>query len=204
MPLEVWIQHSRLDQFLYDWQTLIAGILALLAGFGTVAATMIIAHRQIVASREEADRVVATTREQTETTVRLEQERVASEASAFRAMLEAAMARVLDEVDWARQTYPQLMKENDTPQSREAFTARNSITRGAFAELRAACVRQDSPLTGEFLGLEREIENFAMQWVDIKTAEGAVIRHGWHAGLGDQLTVIENKANELRQKAAEK
>ena len=31
MPLESWIQHSRVDQFLYDWQTLIAGLLALLA-----------------------------------------------------------------------------------------------------------------------------------------------------------------------------
>jgi hypothetical protein len=31
MPLESWIQHSRVDQFLYDWQTLIAGALALVA-----------------------------------------------------------------------------------------------------------------------------------------------------------------------------
>ena len=31
MPLENWIQHSRVDQFLYDWQTVIAGGLALLA-----------------------------------------------------------------------------------------------------------------------------------------------------------------------------
>ena len=31
MPLEVWIQHSRVNQFLYDWQTIIAGFVALLA-----------------------------------------------------------------------------------------------------------------------------------------------------------------------------
>ena len=31
MPLEGWIQHSRVDQFLYDWQTIIAGLAALLA-----------------------------------------------------------------------------------------------------------------------------------------------------------------------------
>jgi glycerol dehydrogenase-like iron-containing ADH family enzyme len=66
------------------------------AGFGTVVATLIIARRQIVASREEADKVIAATRaqtevtaKQTETTVRLEKDRVASEARAFRAMLEA-------------------------------------------------------------------------------------------------------------------
>jgi hypothetical protein len=37
------------------WQTIIAGVLAFAAGFGTVVATMIIARRQIAASREEAD-----------------------------------------------------------------------------------------------------------------------------------------------------
>ncbi len=87
MPLENWIRHSRVDQFLYDWQTVIAGVLAFVAGFGTVVATMIIARRQIAASREEADRVIAATREQTETTVRLERERGASEVDALRKAL---------------------------------------------------------------------------------------------------------------------
>jgi hypothetical protein len=58
MPLENWIQHSRVDEFLYDWQTVIAGILAFVAGFGTVVATMIIANKQIAASREEAKKVI--------------------------------------------------------------------------------------------------------------------------------------------------
>lgn len=31
MPLESWIQHSRVNEFLYDWQTFIAGIFALAA-----------------------------------------------------------------------------------------------------------------------------------------------------------------------------
>ncbi len=82
-----------------------------LAAFGTIAVTMIIARRQIAASREEADRVIAATRaqteatgRQTETTVRLEQMRDANEALAFHAMLEAAMARVLAEAAWARKT----------------------------------------------------------------------------------------------------
>ena len=89
------------------WQTVIAGVLALLAGLGTVVATMIIADRQITASAKEADRQIAASREeadkvitasraqteatfkQTETTVRLERERDASEATAFAAMVEA-------------------------------------------------------------------------------------------------------------------
>ena len=68
MPLESWIQHSRVNEFLYDWQTAIAGILALAAGLLTVVVTMIIARRQIDASRAEADRVIAATRAQTEVT----------------------------------------------------------------------------------------------------------------------------------------
>jgi hypothetical protein len=33
MPLESWIQHSRVNEFLYDWQTVIAGLAALVAAF---------------------------------------------------------------------------------------------------------------------------------------------------------------------------
>ena len=87
MSIEGWIQRWKVAQVFYDWQTLIAGVLALLAGFGTVAATMIIARRQINAAREEADSVIAATRaqtevtvKQTETTVRLARKRNESEA----------------------------------------------------------------------------------------------------------------------------
>ena len=87
VPVEVaqtpWHFTTWLDAFDH-WQTVIAGVLALAAGLGTVAATMIIARRQIDASREEADRVITATREQTETTVRLERERVSSELDAIR------------------------------------------------------------------------------------------------------------------------
>ena len=117
IPVEVaqtpWHFTTGLD-LLDHWQTVIAGVLALVAAFGTIVVTMIIARRQIGASREEADRVIAATRaqtratvKQTETTVRLDRMRDASEALAFHAMLEAAMARVLTEAAWARKTYPQ-------------------------------------------------------------------------------------------------
>jgi hypothetical protein len=76
------------------WQTIIAGVLALAAAVGTIVMTSRIANSQIVASREEADRVIAATRDQTavaqkqiDTTVRLERERLSSELDALRKSL---------------------------------------------------------------------------------------------------------------------
>jgi hypothetical protein len=46
-------------------------------------------------------------------------------------------------------------------ESEEAYEVRRCITKGAFAELRAACVRLGGELTSDFLDLEREIDNFA-------------------------------------------
>jgi hypothetical protein len=152
LPLETWIQHSRHDQFLYDWQTLIAGVLAIVAAAVTIWATIRSANREVDVAQE-----------QIETTLRLERERSAREASAFHAMLEAAMARVLAEAAWARKTYPGVLAQT-TGGSTDAFTFRQYITKGAFAELRASCVTQGNPLTGDFLDLEREIDSFAKQW----------------------------------------
>jgi hypothetical protein len=36
MPLESWIQHSRVNEFLYDWQTVIAGALAVVAALAVL------------------------------------------------------------------------------------------------------------------------------------------------------------------------
>ncbi len=196
-----WHYTTWLDLFDH-WQTVIAGVLAFVAGFGTVVATMIIARRQIDASREEANRIIAATREQTATTVRLEREREASEASAFHAMLKAAMARVLTEAAWARKTYPHMFTK--TNQWSDAPAVRQCITKGGFAELRAACVRQGGPLTGEFLDLEREIDSFAMQGEDKVINAGFLVRWGKHAGLREQFALIEAKATALRLKAAER
>jgi hypothetical protein len=49
---------------------------------------------------------------------------------------------------------------------------RQCITKGAFAELRAVCVKQGSPLTGDFLDLEREIDSFAGQYADRLSLRG--------------------------------
>ena len=179
IPVEVtqtpW-HYTNFWDWLDHWQTLIAGFLAFAAGVGTVVVAM---------------RVIAATREQTATTVRLEQTRNANEVSAFRVMLEAAMTRVLDEAAWARKTHPLILAQKAPSVSDEALAVRQSITKGAFAELRAACVGQGGPLTGEFLDLEREIDSFAAQ-------------NRSQAGLVEQLTLIETKAAELRQKAVER
>jgi hypothetical protein len=60
-------------------------------------------------------------------------------------------------------------------------------------------------LTGEFLDLEGEIDSFASQVGTYAFSVGAAIpvRKGMHAGLGEQLTLIETIATELRQKAAQ-
>jgi hypothetical protein len=201
MPLENWIQHCKVAQFLYDWQTLAAGILAVLAAVGTIWATIRSAGREIKASQAQT----AVAQKQIDTTVRLEQMREANEASAFRAMLEAAMTRVLAEAAWARKTYPKTFTQTTEVVSIEAGAVRQCITKGAFAELRAACLKQGSPLTGEFLDLEGEIDSFASQVGTYAFSVGAAIpvRKGMHAGLGEQLTLIETIATELRQKAAQ-
>ena len=207
-----WVDH---------WQTLIGGGLAFAAGVGTVVAalwaiwvTRSTARKQIEASGDDARKVIAATREQTATTIRLERERIASEARAFHTMLFAAMVRVLDEAAWARKRYSQFFPGKAADEAEEANPSfslssspqaalvRQCITKGAFTELRAACIRRGGDLTGEFLDLEREIDSFALQWEDRLVGAGALIRMGKHAGLHEQLARIETMANELHDKAA--
>jgi hypothetical protein len=208
MSIESWIQRWKLAQFLWDWQTLIAGALAVLAAIGTIWATRSAANRQITASREQADRMVAAARaqteatfKQTEATLRLDQLRNASEALAFHAMLESAMARVLAEAAWARRTYLPILTQT-AGLSLDGLVVRQCITKGAFAELRASCVRRGGDLTGEFLDLEREIDSFASQYEDRPTVtQDVTIRMGKLASLDEQLALIEKKATALRDKA---
>jgi hypothetical protein len=115
-------------------------------------------------------------------------------------MLEAAMTRVIDEVDLARKAYPNLLAQK-AGSSTEAFDVRQCITKGAFAELRGACITRGGPWTREFLYLEGEIDNFAAQWEEGQSTYGMVIRLGKHAGLGEQLDAIEDKAFTLRELA---
>jgi hypothetical protein len=174
------IHRWNLPQFLYNWQTLIAGVFALLAGFGTVWMTRHIANRQI-----------AETREQTETTIRSERLRAAREGFAFHAIFDAAMSRVLADATDANTKFrgPGPNLEAD------AYFARTRFSKLAFDELRGACVSHGGRLTETFLELEIAIDRFASQ---IRTDP---YPRGEPNGLPSQLDNIENKARHLREEA---
>jgi hypothetical protein len=205
--------YTTLLDFFDHWQTLITGVLAGGAAAATIwvtrstasaqiEASRATASEQIKASREQADKMVDAAQDQISQTYLLATRRRDAEAEAFRSMLEAAMARVLAEAAGARKAYPHLNPRSDP--TVEAYAFRQCITKGAFEELRGTCVRQGSPLTGEFLDLEREIDSFAAQWGTYALSGAATmpVRKGNHAGLIEQLAVIEAKATELKLKAA--
>jgi hypothetical protein len=145
--IEGWIQRWKLVKVFYDWQTLIAGVLALLAGFGTVWMTRHIANSQIKA-----------TFKQIETTVRLERLRRAHEDFAFYAMFESAMDRVLAE-------------EAAVPQTGlGVYAVRPRFSKMAFDELRGACLTHGSRLTEKFLELETKINDFALRTNPLNSA----------------------------------
>jgi hypothetical protein len=190
MPMEDWIQHWKAARFLYDWQTLIAGALAVLAALRTIRATVRSADREIKASQEQT----AVAQKQIETTIRLERRRAASEGYAFHAMLEAAMGRVLAEATEAESIFASANQQSVS--STTAYEARQSLTKSAFDELRSACVEHGGNLTAKFLDLEGEIDKFK-QW----EARQNEVRKGLHAGFQQQLDLIEAKAKTLRREA---
>jgi hypothetical protein len=171
-----------------------------LAAWRTIRATVESAALEVKASQAQT----AVVQKQIETTVRLARDRDENEYVAFRIMLHAAMTQVIAEAAWAKTTYPKLFTPTADVVSIEASEVRRCITKGAFAELRSACVKMRSPLTHEFLYLEGEIDNFALQ-VGTYAFSGAAampVPKGKHARLGEQLDVIEDKAKKLREKAA--
>ncbi|HTR13890.1 MAG TPA: hypothetical protein VMI72_11700 [Roseiarcus sp.] len=179
----LWHFTTWLDLFDH-WQTLAAGVLAVLAAILTILQTRSSAKREIAASKEQTD----VARQQVETTLRLEQRRIAREGYAFSALLEAAMARVLSEVAEAR---GELLPS----------AARQCFTKSAFSELRSACVRQGGRLTADFLNLECEIDSLASSFIEVEGLYRERLRDGVPQGLTDQLSRIEIKASHLREEA---
>jgi hypothetical protein len=176
-------------QFVDHWQTLITGVLALVAGIGTIWATIASAQREIAAN--QAQTKVA--QEQLATTLRLERRRVVRESYAFFAMVEAAMGTILADVREVRE----IIVQNPT-------AARQGVHKAAFAELRNAFLRFGGTMTAKFLDLEREIDDYSVQFVEIPTQfAGVLTRVGNSVGLSDQLNKIELKAADLRDEAAQ-
>jgi hypothetical protein len=172
---------------LYDWQTLITGVLALIAATATVLATIKAANREISAAQE-----------QIAVTLRVERRRIARESYAFFAMLEAAMGAVVEDIEAARLIFaaePQHIGESTL-----AYQARQRVKKTAFADLRSACLRLGGRLTTPFLRLDKNIDDFAEQWITAPSA-GDPIRKGTNAGLVIELNTLKLQAVALREEA---
>jgi hypothetical protein len=199
-------------KLLTDWGSLIGGVFALIAG----AALYFIGRVQIRATKEAADKEIAATKEailaareqtrvaqeQIAVTLRLEHRRIAQESFAFLAMLDAAMAGVMEDVDDARAIFIESKQPQDSNLSTPAYRARQRITKGAFPDLRSACLRLGGQLTEPFLRLDKEIDLFSAQWSFMPTA-GDPVRMGANAGLLDEIERIRAQATHLRDEAVE-
>ena len=120
------------DNWLYYYQTLVAGILAVLAAGGTIWATIQSANREIAASQGQTK----VAQEQIATTLRSERQRVARELYAFRAMVEAAMGRVIAEAKEAREIFSNAPRFDQDLYGRE-FDRAAGVSRTSLEALHA-------------------------------------------------------------------
>jgi hypothetical protein len=211
--------------WVHDWQTLVAGLLALLAGGLTVWGTLRAAKRQVKAANDAADREIkaasdaanrqitaaqeqtAAAQHQTAVMREIERRRISREGYAFFAMLEAAMASLIEDVQAARKLFLDEVKRDKsgefpypatigTDLSLPAYLARQKVDNVIFQELRPAFLRFGGRQTAEFLRLDKAIMHYGSQ---IRTLAGNVF--GAEAGLLDELNFIEQQAMELRDHA---
>jgi hypothetical protein len=175
-------------QFVYDWQTLGAGLLALVAGLGTIAATRSAARDQISVAQDPID-----------LSQKSELRRVAREGYAFAETLRASMATVREDVKEARKMVSNLQGDDDVGTSPQAYDARRRIHRTGFAELRAAFIRLGGELTEPFLRIDGMINYLEAQ---AYTQSGNdILRKGKHYRLNQELDRISELAASLGQQA---
>jgi hypothetical protein len=173
------------------WQTLTAGLLALVAALATIRATNRAANREISAAQEQT-RVA---QEQIEITLRLERHRLARESRSFLAAMEAAMLGVIEDVAEARS----MSEKIGDGLSVAAYDARQRVKKIAFADLRAACIRHGGLFTGQFLRLEKEIDDFTSEWTPMPTLGPTL----WQAQVPESRTlsmVSRSKRNSCGRK----
>jgi hypothetical protein len=171
-----WHFTTWLDLFDH-WQTLIAGLLAVLAAWRTIRATTKSADREVAASQAQT----AVAQKQIATTLRLDRQRVAREVYAFHATIWAAMEHVRLEASEAESIFP----------------ARRGFSKRAFPELRAACVRCGGLITRDLLELERDLDIFASQSQEKPGGLGELLR----TRVQEQLSAIEFRATRLQREA---
>jgi len=172
-------------QFVDHWQTLATGGLAMLAAGLTILFTNLAANREVAAAHR-----------QIESTKRIERRRIAREAYAFYATLEAAMVIAMEGITAAREELPNI--GHDSGWSIPAYRARQSIRKMAFNDIRSACLRYGGLLTLQFLRFDKATDDFANQVREFPVGTGKM---GLHTGLRDQLDQIELQAASLRDEA---
>jgi len=153
----------------YEWQTLIAGVLAVIAALLTIRATNEAASLEISAAQEQT----AASLKQTEVTLDLDRRRTAREGYAFHAMLSASMASILEDATKSRELFAK--EPHGGVDSRSTYPARQKVKKMAFEELRNACIRFGGELTAPLLRLEKEIDFFAAQWIPLGSAGDNII-----------------------------
>jgi hypothetical protein len=171
-------------QFVYDWQTLGAGLLALAAGVGTIAVTRVAARGQIKVTR---DQIVQSQN--------IERRRIARETYAFAETLRASMELVVEQAKDARSLVPNLV---DSPQ---VYDARQRIKKTGFGDLRTSFIRLGGELTEPFLRLDAEIDHFASQWFTRSGTTTDTVRFGKQHRFEESLERIVKLANALAEAA---
>jgi hypothetical protein len=172
-------------QLAYDWQSLVAGILALGAG--------------VVAYCGAADQAKVA-RDQIAQSQKSERRRIARESHAFAETLRASTALVVEEAGEALKLFPNV-PPGDPGQSPEAYAARQRISKTGFSDLRVAFIRLGGELTEQFFRLNAQIDHFADQWMTPSRTTSDMIRFGKHYGFNDQLNQIIQLARSLEEEA---
>src|SRR5262249_36276557 len=115
-----------------------------------------------------------------------------------------AMGAVIEDVGAARKLPAPGASSGADPYSAEAYAVRQRVKRAGFAELRGGFLRFGGTQTSQFLELDKEIEDFAAQWMSAyNSGSGLPMRPiGVNAGLWEQLDRIERQALSLRDHAA--
>jgi hypothetical protein len=195
-----WHPTGLLLQVIGYWQTLLAGLLALIAALGTVWITILSANREV----EAANRQTAAAQKQIETTLLLEAARRVRETEAFLIATKAAAELVLNHVEaaWSKVTP---VRDGDSSQENEQiYAARQSVLCPILEDLRPACVKFGGELTPNLIRLDHRIKAFADVSRLRVSPVGATNRIAPQAGFHDSLSEIKIQAEDLLEMATQK
>jgi len=172
-------------QFVDHWQTLIAGVLAVLAAAATIYFTMKAAKWEVDAANE-----------QIRTSIRAERARIARESLAFFSMLDAALGFVVQDIETARGS---VASPQGDAYSADVYEARQRVKKVGFDELRAAMIGLGGPLSAPFLQLDRMIDEFRADWIEtMPRGQGLLNKRGRTANFDKQLNEIAEQVIALR------